>query len=206
MTTFRALDLVEGDMGPSSRRDAEFTAFVEEHGKTLLRAAHFLTGDRWQAEDLVQLALTKTYLAWPSARGQVTYAYARQALLSCHTDTWRRRRWREESTAPEDLPSHTSSTPTGARGDHAHGIAERDALEQALAQLTARERAVLVLRHLEDLSEKDAARLLNVSVGTIKSVNARALDKLRSLPTAQAVLGTTPTTDSMSRTDSHVDH
>ncbi|NAZ83801.1 hypothetical protein GTR02_18465 [Kineococcus sp. R8] len=69
-------------MGLLGRRDEEFTAFVAQHGDTLLRAAHFLTGDRWAAEDLLQLALTRTYLAWPAARGKIPYAYARQALLS----------------------------------------------------------------------------------------------------------------------------
>ncbi|GAA3629257.1 SigE family RNA polymerase sigma factor [Kineosporia mesophila] len=172
-------------MGSSERRDEEFTAFAEEHGGALLRAAHFLTGDRWLAEDLVQIALTKTYLAWPAARGKVPYAYARKALLHCHTDLWRRRRWRENSTAPEDLPSSSTAAEAAgplSGGDPAQAVAERDAVDRALARLTPRERAVLVLRYCEDLSEKETARLLKVSTGTVKSLNSRALAKLRVAP------------------------
>jgi RNA polymerase sigma-70 factor (sigma-E family) len=178
MTTFRLVHRVEGDMGPLDRRDGEFTSFVEEHGDALLRTAHFLTGDRWQAEDLVQLALTKTYLAWPAARGKLPYPYARQVLLNCHTDLWRRRRWRESTTAPEDLPAGGRAG-TSSGGDLAQAAADRDAVDQALARLTPRERAVVVLRYCEDLSERETARLLKVSIGTIKSLNARALTKLR---------------------------
>lgn len=118
----------------------------------------------------------------------MSYAYARQALLSCHTDTWRRRRWREDTTAPEDLPGYASSPSTGhadtsqAHCDPAHTVAERDGVEQALARLTPRERAVIVLRYLEDLTEKDTARLLNVSVGTVKTLHSRAMTRLRTDP------------------------
>ncbi|NIZ90310.1 SigE family RNA polymerase sigma factor [Kineococcus rubinsiae] len=172
-------------MGLLGRRDEEFTTFVAQHGDALLRAAHFLTGDPWAAEDLVQLALTKTYLAWPAAQGKVSYAYARQALLSAHTDTWRRRRWREDTTAPEDLPAHppagaAAGAPTWA--DPAHTVADHDAVDQALRRLTPRERAVIVLRYLEDLTEKDTAALLNVSIGTVKALHSRALAKLRADP------------------------
>jgi len=172
-------------MGLLGRRDEEFTTFVAQHGDALLRAAHFLTGDPWAAEDLVQLALTKTYLAWPSARGKVSYAYARQALLSAHTDTWRGRRWREDTTAPEDLPAHPPTdvaAGVAAWADPAHAVTERDAVDQALRRLTPRERAVIVLRYLEDLTEKDTAALLNVSVGTVKTLHSRALSKLRADP------------------------
>lgn len=169
-------------MGLLRRRDDEFTAFVEQHGDALLRAAHFLTGDQWAAEDLLQLALTKTYLACPTARGAVSYAYARKVLISCHTDTWRRRRWREESTAPDDLPgcpSDSTAHASDAWSDPAHAVAGRDDVERALAGLTPRERAVVVLRYLEDLTEKDTARLLNVSVGTVKTLHSRAMRRLR---------------------------
>jgi RNA polymerase sigma-70 factor (sigma-E family) len=184
MATFRVSEPVEGDMGPLERRDKEFTAFVEEHADALLRTAHFLTGDRWLAEDLVQLALTKTYTAWPAARGKVPYAYARKALLSCHTDLWRGRRWREESTAPEDLHTSGSAGDTESRpgADPAQAVVDRDAVNRALARLTPRERAVLVLRYGEDLSEKETARLLKITVGTVKSLTFRALAKLRPAP------------------------
>ena len=157
------------------RRDEEFTAFVDEHGSALLRAAQFLTADRWHAEDLLQTALTKVYLAWPSARGHSSYAYARKALTTTYIDSWRRRRWREYAADHTDLTA--TSNPT--LDDHAQAVAERDALDQALARLTPRERVVLVLRYCEDLTEKDTARLLGVSTGTVKTLTFRALAKLR---------------------------
>jgi RNA polymerase sigma-70 factor (sigma-E family) len=159
----------------SLRRDAEFTSFVETYGGALLRTARLLTGDRWQADDLVQVALTKTYLAWPAARGRVPYAYARRVLVTSHTDLWRRRRWRERSTEPAELPTRAAAPGT----DPAEAVAGHDAVVRALAGLTLSERAVLVLRFCEDLSERETARLLQISVGTVKSTSSRALAKLR---------------------------
>ena len=157
------------------RRDADFTAFVEAHSGALLRTAQFLTGDRWLAEDLVQTALTKTYLAWPTAKSPLPYAYARKVLVNAHTDGWRRRRWREQSTQHDHMPVDEASTDDdpSARAIQDEGIA------RALANLTPHERAVLVLRFCEDLSERDTARLLGISTGTVKSTSSRALSKVR---------------------------
>ncbi|TYP86913.1 RNA polymerase sigma-70 factor (sigma-E family) [Blastococcus xanthinilyticus] len=158
---------------PGDRASREFTAFAEEHGARLLRAAEYLTGDRHSAQDLVQTALTKVFVAWSAARRGNTYAYARRVLVNAHTDTWRRRRWREDLTdRPDDRPG-------GAQVDHAQWASDRDELTRALSVLTERERAIVVLRYGEDMAERDVARTLGVSTGTVKSTTSRALGKLR---------------------------
>jgi RNA polymerase sigma-70 factor (sigma-E family) len=165
------------------RADREFDAFAREHGTRLLRAAEHLTGDEHAAQDLLQTALTKVFVSWGAATRGEPYAYARRVLVNCHIDSWRRRRWREESVAePVDVP--------GARrvDDSSQWVADRIALTQALAALTERERTVVVLRYLEDMSERDVAALLGVSAGTIKSTTSRALQKLRT-PAAHPAFG-----------------
>jgi RNA polymerase sigma-70 factor (sigma-E family) len=161
---------------PSSRASREFTAFAEEHGPRLLRAAEYLTNDRHSAQDLVQTALTKVFIAWSRARRGDTYAYARRVLVNSHTDTWRRRRWREDLT---EEPGHS---PQAVQVDHAQWVSDRDELVRALSLLTERERAIVVLRYYEDMSERDVARTLGVSPGTVKSTASRALSKLRPQP------------------------
>jgi RNA polymerase sigma-70 factor (sigma-E family) len=157
-----------------SRRDAEFTEFVNARGDDLLRAAHALTGQRQLAEDLVQVSLIKTYIAWSSATRHDAYAYARRVLVTTNIDMWRRRRWRETSSAD---PAHDDRP--AVSGDQTERVAEVDAVMAALGQLAPRERTVLVLRYGEDLSERDVADLLNVTVGTVKATASRALAKLR---------------------------
>ena len=162
----------------SSRATREFEAFAAEHGPRLLRAAEHLTGDRHDAQDLLQNALTKVYVSWHSARRGDSYLYTRRVLVNCHVDSWRRRRWREESVAdPSGVPA------ARVVPDSAEWVADRDALTRALATLSPRERTIVVLRHLEDMSERDVADLLGVSVGTVKSTGSRALQKLRPHPT-----------------------
>jgi RNA polymerase sigma-70 factor (sigma-E family) len=156
------------------RARREFEAFAQEHGTRLLRAAEHLTGDVHAAQDLLQIALTKMFVSWGATTRREPYAYARRVLVTCHIDSWRRRRWREESVAdPADVPGvHLVE-------DSSEWIADRVALIRALAVLTDRERTVLVLRYLEDMAERDVAVLLGVSTGTVKSTTARALQKLR---------------------------
>lgn len=158
------------------RRDAEFTAFVEASGAALSRAAFYLCGDADKAQDLVQVALTKTYVGWPAARRTDPYAYARRVLVNSNIDNWRRRRWREVSGADAEL--HAGPTAPDAIGQ----IADRQTLVAALLSLSLRERAVLVLRFFEDLSERDTAQVLGVGIGTVKSTTSRALAKLRLHP------------------------
>jgi RNA polymerase sigma-70 factor (sigma-E family) len=159
-------------------RDAAFTAFVAEHQGDLLRTAWLLVGDAHRAEELTQTALVRTYAAWPRAASGDPLAYARRVLVNLRIDTWRRRR-REVLVAPEDLPddaAHPGTSPHRSTADHQ---ADRDQLVRALATLTARQRRVVVLRHLVGLPEAEVAEDLGVSVGTVKSTSSRALALLR---------------------------
>lgn len=149
--------------------DAAFRAFVETNGASLLHAARLLTGDHHRGEDLVQTALTRVYLKWDKIDAPL--AYARKALVTAHIDSTRRRWWGERPT--ETLPE-----PPGDSGD-IDAADERDRLRRLLTGLSARERAVIVLRYYCDLSEQDVADELGVPVGTVKSTCSRALARLR---------------------------
>lgn len=136
----------------------------------LVHAGYLMTGNHHQAEDAAQTALTRTYASWSRVRRADPYGYARAVLMNHVVDRWRRP-IREYAT--EDLPD-------GRRvGDHAEEVARRQWLFGMLGALTARERAVIVMRHYFDLPEAQVARELNVSLGTVKSTNSRALEKLR---------------------------
>ena len=138
----------------------------------LLRTAYLLAGDWATAEDLLQTALTKTYLAWRRlGEIEAVEPYARRVLVNTSTSWWRRR-WHGER------PTEVLPEPAGAGPDRASSL-ERDALWRHVRALPARQRAVLVLRFYEDLSEAETARLLGVSVGTVKSQASRALATLR---------------------------
>jgi RNA polymerase sigma-70 factor (sigma-E family) len=151
------------------RDEAAFRAFVETNGATLLHAARLLTGDHHRGEDLVQTALTRLYLKWD--RVEAPLAYARKALVTAHIDSTRRRWWGERPT--EVLPERSDST------DDARTSDTRDELRRLLAELSPRERVVVVLRYYCDLSEQDAAATLGLPVGTVKSTCSRALARLR---------------------------
>jgi RNA polymerase sigma-70 factor (sigma-E family) len=150
--------------------DAAFRTFVETNGAALLHAARLLTGDHHRGEDLVQTALTRVYLKWD--RIDTPLAYARKALVTAHIDSTRRRWWGERPT--ETLPEAPAAE-SGAEGT----VDERDELRRLLAGLSARERAVVVLRYYCDLSEQDTADTLGVPIGTVKSTCSRALSRLR---------------------------
>jgi RNA polymerase sigma-70 factor (sigma-E family) len=150
------------------RDEAGFRAFVQANGATLLHAARLLTGDYHRGEDLVQTALTRLYLKWN--RVDAPLAYARKALVNAHIDSTRRRWWGERPT---------ETMPEGAASDAPGAADERDQLRRLLAELSPRERAVVVLRYYCDLSEKDAAETLGLPVGTVKSTCSRALARLR---------------------------
>lgn len=152
--------------------DQQFREFVDAHGGTLQHAARLLTGDHHRAEDLVQTALTRTYLKW--GRIDAPLAYTRRALVTAHIDSSRRRWWGERPT--ETLPD---AVDTRYGGDAAGAADQRDELRRLLASLPARDRAVVVLRYYCDLSEQDTAATLGVPIGTVKSSCARALAKMR---------------------------
>ncbi|GAA2402854.1 SigE family RNA polymerase sigma factor [Streptomyces viridochromogenes] len=145
----------------------------------LLRTARSLTANPSDAEDLLQTALTKTYVAWERIEDhRALDGYVRRALLNTRTSQWRKRKVDEfacdELPEPEPLPGH--------HDDPAERQALRDAMWRAIMRLPARQRAMVVLRYYEDLSEVQTAEVLGVSVGTVKSAVSRALGKLREDP------------------------
>src|SRR6202012_5770874 len=150
--------------------DEDFAEFARASYAGLRHAAYLLTGDRHTAEDATQTALARTYAAWPRGRRDDAYAYARKVLVNHLTDRWRRR-LREYPVG--ELPEQ-DATP-----DPADEVALRHWLTGALATLTVKERAVIVMRYLFDLPEAAVARDLGITVGTVKSTSSRALAKLR---------------------------
>jgi RNA polymerase sigma-70 factor (sigma-E family) len=148
----------------------QFREFVAARAAGLFRVALALTGGREAAEDLLQHALTQTCARWRSV-GANPEAYVRRAMYHAQVSVWRRRgRLRE-------VPVH--DVPDRPGPDQTAGVELRLALRTALAKLGRRQRAVLVARFLEDLSEEQTADLLDVSVGTVRSQTHRALQRLR---------------------------
>ena len=149
-----------------------FRGYVTARSGALLRTAYLLTGNRADAEDLLQTALAKTYLAWDRIREQEALdGYVRRVMVNTQTSFWRRRR-------VDERPS--GELPEGPPGrDATADLDLHDALWTALTGLPAKQRAAVVLRYYEDLSEAETARVLGVSVGTVKSTTSRALAKLR---------------------------
>jgi RNA polymerase sigma-70 factor (sigma-E family) len=142
-------------------------------GAALSRAAYLLTGDRSQAEELVQNALVKAAVRWRRlATGGDPEAYVRKIMVNDHISWWRR-------FARRELPQ--TSAGVVAAHDPADRTAQRLDLAAALAKLPARQRAVIVLRFYQDLSEADTAAALGCAVGTVKSQTSDALAKLRRL-------------------------
>ena len=153
-----------------ARAEQEFREFVAARAGSLFRAAYLLTGHREQAEDLLQTVLAKVARRWRHIR-ESPETYARRALYHEQVSAWRRASWGRETT--------TARVPEPVEGDHAVGVELRVALAAALGRLTARQRAVLVLRYVEDLSETEVAAVLDVTVGTVRSTAYRALARLR---------------------------
>ena len=133
--------------------------------------ALLLTRNRADAEDLVQVALAKTFQAWDRIedRGAVD-GYVRRAMVNTHISWWRRRR-------VEEYP--TGEIPDRPVLDHAGDSEIQDALRRAIVRLPQRMRAAVVLRYYEDMSEAEVAQVLGVSLGTVKSTVSRAVAKLR---------------------------
>jgi RNA polymerase sigma-70 factor (sigma-E family) len=165
-------------------RVVDFDGFVVTRSAALMRTAWLLTGDWQLAEDLLQTALAKAYLAWHRIGPGREEAYVRRVLVTTYS-TWWRRRWRGE------LP--TEHLPDPAAGDGARSLdvaADTDlriVVLAALAQLPRRQRATVVLRYYCDLSEAETAETLGCSVGTVKSQSAKGLARLRSSDLAAAV-------------------
>src|SRR4051794_21477467 len=151
--------------------DRSFDDYVVARSAALLRTAYLHTGNRADAEDLLQTTLAKTYLAWDRVRDRDALdGYVRRTMVNTQTSFWRRKR-------PEALYDEVPDRP----GRDAHADSDlHDALWTALSRLSKKQRAIVVLRYYEDLSEADTAALLGISVGTVKSTTSRALATLRS--------------------------
>lgn len=149
-----------------------FREFVDARQQSLMRTAYLLTGNAHQAEDLMQTVLTRVASHWAKlARSGNPEAYTRKALINQHL-SWRRHR-SFSVVSGLDVPDRGES--------HDEVTLRRLALRQALAELTPRQRAVIVLRFYEDRSEQETAQLMGCSVGTVKSQTHYALSKLRGL-------------------------
>ena len=151
--------------------DPGFHDYVTARSRSLLRTAYLLTGNRADAEDLVQAALAKTYLAWDRIedRGALD-GYVRRAMINTHISWWRRRRLEEYPT--DEIPDQAVADQTGS-SDLA------DTLHRAVDRLPQRMRAAVMLRYFEDMTEAEVADALGVSLGTVKSTVSRAVAKLR---------------------------
>jgi RNA polymerase sigma-70 factor (sigma-E family) len=156
-----------------TRRDEEFRQYVLHRRTELLRTATLLAaGDRHLGEDLVQVTLTRLYLAWPRVRPQTRDAYVHRSLVNAAIDEGRRRKRRPEiptDTMPDrpapELPDMLTDGP----------------LRDALGELPGRMRAAVVLVHWLDLDAEAAAAALGCRVGTVKSQASRGVAKLRAL-------------------------
>jgi RNA polymerase sigma-70 factor (sigma-E family) len=151
---------------------------VEAHARALLRTAYLLTGDAHLAEDLLQTALAKTWFRWRTLRDPgAAPAYVR-AVMATTSTAWWRRKWNRE-VATEHLPERAGL-------DDYDAVDTRDLVARALRTLTARQRAVLVLRYFDDMPEAAVAEALGCSLGTVKSTSSRALAVLRAAMWADA--------------------
>jgi RNA polymerase sigma-70 factor (sigma-E family) len=147
----------------------DFDEFVTARSGRLLRTAYLLTRDHGLAEDLLQTALAKAWFAWGRIQRDPE-PYVRKVLVNTYA-TWWRRKWNGEQPV-EELPDQ-------GHPDHAEGAGVSRDLWEALGRLPRRQRAVVVLRFFEDLSEAETARILDCSPGTVKSQTSKALAKLR---------------------------
>ena len=155
----------------SRSRDADFASYLAARERALLRTAYALTGNVHDAQDLVQTALAKLYLSWDSVRDRESLdGYVRRIMVNEHTSLWRRA-WKRREHTSDDLPEQ-AVTDRLDDGDSAR-------LWSFVQTLPRRQRAVVVLRYYEELSEAETADVLGISVGTVKSQTSRALAALR---------------------------
>jgi RNA polymerase sigma-70 factor (sigma-E family) len=152
----------------------DFEAFVAARQRALWRSAFLLTGESGLAEDLVQTALIRTWPHWGRLAGsEGAEAYVRRAMFTAHASWWRRR-WRGET--PVDVVPEPARPSTPADPD------VRESMRRALLTLPPRQRAAVVLRYFEDLTEVQTAHVLGCSTGTVKSQTFKALETLRRHP------------------------
>jgi len=151
---------------------AEFAEFVTARSAALHRAAYLIVGDRSLAQDLVQEALTKTYAAWPRLHDKGNAeAYTRKAITTTAISWFRRKGWSHERS--------TAEPPDRATPGHDDQVARSTWLWECLMSLPVRQRAAIVLRYYEDLTEAQTAETMGCAVGTVKSQVSAGLAKLR---------------------------
>ncbi|MGI5184011.1 SigE family RNA polymerase sigma factor [Dactylosporangium sp. CA-152071] len=161
----------------------EFTEFVEQRSHALFRFAYALTGAQHTAEDLLQGALAKALMKWSSITDQPE-PYVKRIVYRDWVSGWRHR-----SRRPETL---MATPPEEAIADPSERSDLRLVLREALRVLTPRQRAVIVLRYLDDMTEQQVADLLGCSTGTVASLTSRALSKLRSAAASSPTLDGVP--------------
>jgi RNA polymerase sigma-70 factor (sigma-E family) len=160
---------------------ADYETYVGARAPTMLRLAYLIEGERAAAEDLLQTAFVKLYQAWPRIdRDLGPDAYLRRIIMTTHASRWRRKAVHEVPLADPPEPARQQAAPDSA-------VADRHLLWAALGRLPRMQRAVVILRWYEDLTEADVARVLDVSVGTVKQHNHRALRALRLDPELTAM-------------------
>jgi RNA polymerase sigma-70 factor (sigma-E family) len=162
------------DMGTQDRgrdKDADFSAYMSARQPALYRTAYLLAGDHAGAEDLLQNAFAKLYLSWDKVRDREALdGYVRRIMVNDNNSLWRRAWKRRE---------HTTDTMPEAGTHDAYDDGMGGQLWSFVQTLPPKQRAVVVLRYYEQLSEAEIADLLGISPGTVKSQASRALAALR---------------------------
>jgi RNA polymerase sigma-70 factor (sigma-E family) len=158
---------------------AEFAEFFETQRRAATRLAYVMLGPGGDADDVVAEAFAKMYPAWANGRVDNPVAYLRRTIVNLVRGGWRRNDVRHKY----DAALRAESTTVAPAADTA--VAEREAVRVAIASLPPRQRAVVVLRYLEDLSEAETAAALDLSVGTVKAHASRGLERLREVLAAQ---------------------
>ncbi len=157
--------------GQETPAPAGFVEFFAASNRSLLRTAWLLTGDAEAAQDLVQAALVKAFVAWPRIREAEALAYTRRILINENIDRWHRAR-QETSTAGDPVMREPSATAV---------VDDRDQIIRMLEHLPEQQRTVVVLRYYVDMSESATAEALGISLGAVKSAASRGVAKLRSI-------------------------
>ena len=156
--------------GTTAESERDFVEYVEARQQALVRFAYLLTYDHHTAEDLVQTALAKTFLTWGRLRDRgAVDSYVRRIIVNENTSMWRRA-WKRRERASESLPDRGTVDPD---------VESRDVMWQVVQSLPPRQRAAVVLRYYEDLSEADTAAVLGCSIGNVKSQTSRAIASMR---------------------------
>lgn len=162
----------------ATEHDEAFTVFVADRGPRLLRYCLLLTGSQADAEDLLQASLLKAYLHWSRINEPAAAeAYVRSIITRTHVSTWRKVGRHER---PSDQPPERPVPPVD--------VESADEILRGLERLGERQRAVVVLRFYEDQTEKEIARLMGTSVGTVKSQLSRGLANLRGIIESEGAL------------------